>query len=160
MTWPSVPPPGSHCARRPGRTSLGSVEWALSRWTKSIRGRRNNFCSRRMSAVGFDMTPKNNVLTRAPSYVLDMFLACSGEPPCFARKWGPRSLFRVAHVMKSDVDTLINRLHRAASRRFFGAFSCSAGTFDRKSLKSRSFRGNFLERTGRELIVLGTIWKA
>ena len=50
--------------------------------------------------LGCDTTLKNNLLTRASSYVLDMFLTRNGERRCllpsnlsdFARKWPPHSL--------------------------------------------------------------------
>ena len=35
---------------------------------------RCNLCVRRIVGAGFDTTPKNYLLTRAPSYVLDMFI--------------------------------------------------------------------------------------
>ena len=96
-------------------------------------------CLRRIvgAGAGVDTTPKNNLLTRAPGYVLDVFLkpqlrtslSAPLEPASTLRGGGPLAAFGVAYRSKTDAEMSINAPGTAAARRHGDsrAFSRSAG---------------------------------
>jgi len=91
------------------------------------RRRRNNLCVRRIVGAGFDTTPKNNLLTRAPSCVLDLFPQRNGERPCPLPRTRPQPGAEVAPSqplgLRIEVRTMLgcgltSWTAPAASRRF------------------------------------------
>ena len=145
---------------------VGAIEQTPIKLYHSRR-RRNNLCVRRIGGAGFDTTPKNNLLTRAPSYVLDMFLqpqrrtslSAPLEPAPTLRGGGPLA---AAYRSKADAKMLINGPgpRRRVTENLRRVQPFRTGKFGRKPLKDLGLAAKFSERIGRELIVFGTIWKA
>ena len=96
-------------------------------------------CLRRIvgAGAGVDTTPKNNLLTRAPSYVLDVFLnpqlrtslSAPLEPASTLRGGGPLAAFGLADRSKTDAEMSINGpgIAPRGVTEIHGAFSRSAG---------------------------------